>query len=92
MATPAVTTKARSGLWLALLGAVLVVAGIAGQIEASRHKPVPAAFQIEGTSLTFAAGWSPTAYDLVRIGAWALLVVGVVVVAFALVRELRRPI
>lgn len=35
-------------------------------------------------------GLSPTAYDLVRIGGWALLIFGAVIVVFALVREIRR--
>lgn len=35
------------------------------------------------------SGWSPTAYDIVSVAAWALLIVGIVVAAFALAREIR---
>jgi hypothetical protein len=34
-------------------------------------------------------GWSPTAYDIVSVVAWTLLIVGIVVVAFAFAREIR---
>jgi hypothetical protein len=37
-----------------------------------------------------ALGFSTTTYDLVRISSWALIVFGAVIVAFALVRELRQ--
>jgi hypothetical protein len=70
----------------ALLGALLMVAGVAAQIVARRHRPIP------GSDATFgaASGW-PTTYDLMRIGGWALLIFGAVTVAFALARETRRP-
>ncbi len=74
----------------ALLGALLIVGGIAAQIEASSHHPAassPAGYVLP----VFTTGWPPTTYDLVRIGGWALLVFGAVIVVFALVRELRRP-
>ena len=67
-----------------LLGALLIVGGIAALIEASRHRPIPTGFG-DTTS-----GWPATTYDLVRIGGWALLIFGAVIVAFALVRETRR--
>jgi len=76
----------------ALLGALLVVGGIAALIEASTHRPqysagVPGS---GGFGAGFRTGWPTTTYDLVRIGGWALLVFGVVIVAFSLVREVRR--
>jgi hypothetical protein len=73
----------------ALLGALLIVAGIAAQIVAARHRPE---YVTGGFSFGRWTGWSSTAYDLVRIGGWALLVFGAVIVAFALIREFRRPI
>jgi hypothetical protein len=39
---------------------------------------------------TVAVGFSTTVYDVVRIGGWALIVFGAVLVAVALVRELGR--
>jgi hypothetical protein len=77
----------------AFLGALLTVAGIAGQIVAGRNHPVDAIYAptiVNGSSP--ASGWSHTAYDLIRIGAWGLIVFGAVIVAFALVREARRSV
>jgi hypothetical protein len=70
---------------VAFFGALLVVAGLAGQIEASQHHPVA------GSDATFgvASGWSPNTYSLVRIGGWALLIFGALIVAVALIREFR---
>ncbi len=70
-----------------LLGALLIVGGIAALIEAGRHRPqtIDAGYLLSHTT-----GWSPTGYDVVRIGGWALLIFGAVIVAFTLVRELRR--
>jgi hypothetical protein len=80
----------------ALLGALLVVGGVVAQIVAARNHPSDSSgAYVPGLGRTgFGAGtrygWSPTAYDLVRIGGWALLIFGVVIVAFALMREVRR--
>ena len=73
----------------ALLGALLMVCGIAARIEAARHLCAygPKAGVLTGACVV---GWSPTTYDLVRIGGWALLIFGAVIVVFALVRELKR--
>jgi hypothetical protein len=75
---------------LALLGAALIVAGIAALIIASDHHPVsafdPSRFFVP---VRAAAAWSRTAYDAVRMGGWALVVVGALVVALVLVREVR---
>ena len=66
-------------------GALLISGGIATLIVADRHRPVP------GSPATFgaASGWHSTTYDLVRIGGWALFVFGVVILLFALIREVR---
>lgn len=70
-----------------------MVGGIATLIVAGRHHPVAANSGFGSGYLLpirSASGWSATTYDLVRIGGWALLIFGAVVVAFALVRETRR--
>jgi hypothetical protein len=67
----------------------MIVGGIAARIEAARHHPVPGCSDCSGPAQP-ATGWSATAYDIVRIGGWALLVFGAVIVVFALVREFRR--
>lgn len=78
-------------------GAVLVVAGIAAFIEAHSHMPVPAEAVVEGNvyqapgpagsaSHSLAStGLSQTAYDLLRIGAWALVILGGLLVVVGLI-------
>jgi hypothetical protein len=64
-----------------------MVIGIAVRITAARHAPLA---NVNPTSfLLHRSGWSPTAYDVVQVVGWALLIAGIVVVAFALARELR---
>jgi uncharacterized membrane protein HdeD (DUF308 family) len=65
-------------------GALLVVAGIAAFIEAHSHRPKPASWG-EGTE-----GLSHTAYDLLRIGAWALVIFGALLVVTGLIRYWAR--
>ena len=69
----------------AFFGALLVVGGIAALIEANQHHPVTASVY----SFTRSFGWSENAYSLVRIGGWALLIFGALIVAIALIREFR---
>ncbi len=66
-------------------GAIMIVGGIALFIYAHRHIPVPA-HQPELGIVTPASGLSATAYDLVRIGGWALVILGGVTVALGLIR------
>jgi hypothetical protein len=68
--------------------ASLIVAGIAGQIIAASHRPT---FDQIGSCVVGICGgrflgWSRTAYDVVRIGSWALVVFGVVLTVAALLR------
>ena len=64
----------------ALLGALLMVDGIAARIEAARHRSEYTSGPGKDVNgLVFSApdvhyGWPSTTYDLVRIGSWALLV------------------
>jgi hypothetical protein len=80
----------------ALLGALLIVGGIAAQIEAARHRPSIGSGpgrDVDGlvfSGPSFHLGWSSTAYDAVRICGWPLIIFGAVIIVFALVRELRR--
>lgn len=88
----------------ALVGALLIVGGIASQIIAARHLPGtkfiptnPATDAVCAPGITSCAdghyaavGLSTTIYDAVRISGWALIVFGAVIVAFALVREFGR--
>jgi uncharacterized membrane protein HdeD (DUF308 family) len=81
-------------------GAALVVAGIAAFIEAHSHRPVPAhVLRTDAVGIKYppqgpphpAYGLSRTAYDLLRIGAWALVIVGALSIVVGLIGYYRRP-
>jgi uncharacterized membrane protein HdeD (DUF308 family) len=74
-------------MWRIYGGAIMVIAGIAAFTEAHTHRPG----RIE-------RGWeqppselSTTAYDILRIGAWALLILGAVTLIVGLIRYWQRP-
>jgi len=73
------------------IGAVLVIAGIAAFIEAHEHRP-------EGSVGSFAplsqrpSELSHTPYDLLRIGAWALVIVGALLVVTGLIQYWGAPL
>lgn len=73
----------------ALLGGLLMVGGFAARIVASRHVPgfAPGTYILPAQPPR--TGWPTATYDLVRIGGWALLIFGAVIIALALVREFR---
>jgi hypothetical protein len=82
-------------------GAALVIAGIAAFIEAHSHRPVPTVVtraralrerRLDEIGVAFhrpMSGLSPTAYDLLRIGA-ALVIVGGLLVVVGLIDHWRR--
>jgi hypothetical protein len=81
-------------------GAVLVIAGIAAFIEAHDHRPIRSTITLEGSVAEKlashpASGLSQTAYDLLRIGAWALVIIGGLLVVTGLIRywasQTRQP-
>ena len=68
-------------------GAILIIVGIAGFIEASAHHPWP---REPGLRLPQTPGeLSPDDYDLLRIGAWALVILGAVTVVIGVVQYWR---
>jgi hypothetical protein len=71
-------------MWKIFGGGILVVGGIAAFVEAHRHIPVPAR-QPEVGLVTPASGLSNTAYDLLRIGGWALVVFGILLAVLGLI-------
>ena len=66
-------------------GAILIIGGIAAFIEAHRHIPSPGRHPEFGI-VTPPSGLSTTAYDLLRLGGWALVIFGAVSVILALIR------
>jgi uncharacterized membrane protein HdeD (DUF308 family) len=84
-------------MWRVYGGAVAVVAGIAALIEAHSHSPFS---QRNPQFRTFEErfGMPPpgghltqTQYDLLRIGGWALVVLGALTVVLGLIGYPRRP-
>jgi hypothetical protein len=74
-------------------GAALAIAGIAAFIEAHSHPPeVESRCRGGGQACPLEdlvhvhVGLSPTAYDLLRIGAWALILIGGLLVITGLIR------
>jgi hypothetical protein len=90
-------------MWRVFGGAALVVAGIAAFIEAHTHRPESNYLCPEGhepciigegqrVHLHLATrGLSQTPYDLLRIGAWALMIVGALLIVVGLMDHWRRP-
>jgi len=77
------------------VGAALIIAGIAALIEAQANRPGYAKLRPEVPRPEVASrvppahiGLSHTAYDLIRIGAWALVIFGGLIVVVWLIRLL----
>jgi hypothetical protein len=80
-------------MWRIYGGAVLVITGIAAFIEASSHAPGVRCARSGGDECgrSIHVGLSQTAYDLLRIGACALVILGAVTIIVGLVRLWQRP-
>jgi len=84
-------------MWRVYGGAALVIAGIAAFIEAHSHAPAVESRCLHpseegecrlgpGSHYEVHLGLSQTAYDLLRIGAWALVILGVLTVVLGVIR------
>jgi uncharacterized membrane protein HdeD (DUF308 family) len=71
---------------ITFLGATLAVAGIAGFIEATAHHPDEICRGVLERDCYTASGLSPTTYDLLRIGSWALVIFGALLIIVGLMR------
>jgi uncharacterized membrane protein HdeD (DUF308 family) len=82
-------------MWRVYVGAIMIVGGIAAFIEAHSHHPVSGLRQVVlgrvrpiAGARSFAVpteGLSPTAYDVLRIGAWALVTLGAATLLLGLI-------
>lgn len=75
-----------------IIGTLLLIAAVAGFVIVPEHKPqfVCGGFGAEGGPQC--AGWSRTAYDAARIGSWALLILGGLLVVVGLINYARRDL
>jgi uncharacterized membrane protein HdeD (DUF308 family) len=88
-------------MWRVYGGALMVIAGIATFIETHSHRPKSARtleqydaitrsqLAQQGVTPRPASGLSPDTYDLLRIGAWALVILGVLTIVLGLIRYYR---
>jgi hypothetical protein len=84
-------------MWRIFTGAVLVVAGIAAFIEAHSHRPgmgqifreIPNEGFRGQVAVPVHTGLSQTPYDLLRIGAWALVIFGALLIVIGFIRYWR---
>jgi hypothetical protein len=83
----------RGAVLVVALGAVLLIAAVAGFIVVPEHSPGRVvlyecgdAFSGTRTCHRTLPGWSRTAYDVLRVTTWALAIIGVVFVAMGLIR------
>jgi hypothetical protein len=72
---------------LMALGAVLLVGAATGFVIVPEHKPQ---FSCGGWGGP-CGGWSRPAYDAARIGTWALLIVGALLVVIGIINFARGP-
>lgn len=74
-------------MWRIYGGAAAFLVGISAFIVDYRNRPLPA-FQAfdQGTHIALVRGLSPTAYDLIHVGGWALIIAGVLLMVMGLIR------
>jgi len=79
-------------MWRVYGGALMVIAGIAAFIEAHSHAPEVIYERSGGDEYgrSIHLGLTHTAYDLLRIGAWALVILGGLTVALGLIAYWQR--
>jgi hypothetical protein len=74
-------------MWRLCSGAALFLAGVSAFIVDYRNRPLPAFRPIDhGTQVELTTGLSPTAYDLVHVAGWALIIGGVLLMIMGLIR------
>ena len=74
-------------MWRLYAGAALFVAGVGAFIADYRNRPQPTLISFDNeTQAHLVKGLSPTAYDLIHVAGWALIVAGVLLMIMGLIR------
>jgi hypothetical protein len=82
-------TDTRKGIGTIAVGAVLLIAAVAGFIVVQVPSP-DCAYPTHADCIRAVSGLSPILYYAVRITTWGLLIVGALTVAVGLIRYARR--
>jgi hypothetical protein len=74
-------------MWRIYGGAVAFLAGVSAFIVDYRNRPLEAfrAFD-HGSRIALVQGLSNTAYDLIHVGGWVLIIAGVLLMSMGLIR------
>jgi hypothetical protein len=59
--------------------------GVSAFIVDFRNRPRPV-FEVSGIHAALVSGLTPTAYDLIHVGGWALIIAGVLLMIMGLIR------
>jgi hypothetical protein len=74
-------------MWRIYGGAVAFLAGASAFIVDYRNRPLEAFRGYDhGTHIALVQGLSNTAYDLIHVGVWALIIAGVLLMIMGLIR------
>jgi hypothetical protein len=82
----------RKGIATAAVGAVFLIAAVAGFVILPGQKPALAAYCAFFANCHVMTGLSQSAYDALRIANWAVLIVGALVVALGVIRYTRPAV
>jgi hypothetical protein len=72
-------------MWRIYGGAALFLAGVSAFIADFRNRP-ESVLRVHGVHAELLAGLTPTAYDLIHVAGWALIIAGVLLMIMGLIR------
>jgi hypothetical protein len=74
-------------MWRIYCGAVAFLAGVSAFIVDYRNRPLDAFRPYDhGTRVALVEGLSNTAYDVIHVGGWALIIAGFLLMVMGLIR------
>jgi hypothetical protein len=73
-------------MWRIYGGAIAFIAGVSAFIVDYRNRPQRILGEVSEGHASLVSGLTPTAYDLLHVAGWALIVVGVLLMIMGLIR------